>query len=54
MDRNKNHASEAQVLFLIERLIPGDKMEVRKEIGNGYHVIVVEALPLKPPKDFEG
>jgi len=53
-DCDRHHASEAAVLDLIERLVVGDQMEVRKEIGSGYHVVIEEALPLKPPKDFEG
>ena len=54
IDRDKHHATEAQLLELVERLVPGDKLEVEKEIGTGFHVTVQEAEPPRPIREFEG
>lgn len=54
MEKNKHHATLAEVAILVERLIPGDKATVEREIGSGYHVAIEEALPVKPKGEFEG
>jgi len=49
-----HHAPESRILELAEQLVAGDKMEIGKELGNGYYIIITESPSPNPPRDFEG
>jgi len=54
IERNTHHATGGAILILAEKLVPGDKMTVEKEIGTGYHVTTDEAPRPKPSTEYEG